>query len=191
MNKSLNTENLLTQFHEEKMITNYLMGQQIKFLSPDNESADGMLEMESIYAPLSKEPPMHYHPFQDEYFEVLSGALTIKFDDGVKTYLKGDAVRIKANENHAMWNADKRPAIVNWKVSPALETEHFITSMFMLANDQKTGRNGVPKPVIMIYMLGKYAPLFRLKKPGYRTIKLLSFLLQPLFLLRGYPKRYK
>lgn len=47
-----------------KVIANPVTGQQIKFVQTAKDTGGKLLEMESVYAPASKEPPPHYHPCQ-------------------------------------------------------------------------------------------------------------------------------
>lgn len=47
-----------------KVISNPVTGQQIKFIQTAKDTNCQLLEMESVYAAASKEPPPHYHPYQ-------------------------------------------------------------------------------------------------------------------------------
>ena len=44
------------------------------------ESSPELLEVEGIWGPGGKAPPVHYHPAQDEHFEVLEGTLTARVE---------------------------------------------------------------------------------------------------------------
>ena len=56
-------------------------------------------------------PPKHFHPAQDERFEVLEGALTARVDGEERELESGDVLEIPRGAVHQMWNAgERRPA---------------------------------------------------------------------------------
>ena len=60
------------------VIENPVSGQRLIFRRAGQDSPGDLLEVESIYAkPSSSRLPVHYHPHQEERFEVLSGELQI------------------------------------------------------------------------------------------------------------------
>ena len=48
-------------------------GERLAFRRTAAETNGDLLEMEATYNPHSPQPPLHYHPYQDEQFRVLSG----------------------------------------------------------------------------------------------------------------------
>lgn len=71
-----------------------------------------------------KPPPRHFHPQQDERFEVLEGELTVAVGRGEPRALgAGDVIDIPRGTPHLMWNATSRPARATWRVTPGLRTE--------------------------------------------------------------------
>jgi quercetin dioxygenase-like cupin family protein len=82
-----------------------------------------MLEMEGSYSGEGGLPPEHYHPHQDEHFEVLEGAVRAVVEDEDRRYVAGDAFDIPACTPHQM--AGDGPARVHWEVRPALRTAEF------------------------------------------------------------------
>ena len=53
-------------------------GERLTFLKTATETNGDLLEMEAIYNPNSPQPPLHYHPYQEEQFRVLSGTFRTK-----------------------------------------------------------------------------------------------------------------
>ena len=49
------------------------------------ENTPEMLEVEANYAPAGKQRPKHYHPSQDEHFEVLEGSIRVRAGDDERT----------------------------------------------------------------------------------------------------------
>jgi quercetin dioxygenase-like cupin family protein len=82
-----------------------------------------LLEMEGSYSGEGGLPPEHYHPHQDEHFEVLEGAVRAVVDGEERRYVAGDAFDVAACTPHQM--AGDGPARVHWEVRPALRTAEF------------------------------------------------------------------
>jgi quercetin dioxygenase-like cupin family protein len=82
-----------------------------------------VLEMEGSYSGEGGLPPEHYHPHQDEHFDVLEGAVQAVVDGEQRRYVAGDAFDIPADTPHQM--AGDGPARLHWEVRPALRTAEF------------------------------------------------------------------
>ncbi|MER7608746.1 cupin domain-containing protein [Nocardioides sp. NPDC127503] len=86
------------------------------------DSTPAMLALESTWTPGGDPPRAHFHPSQDETFEVLDGELTVDLD-GVRRVLgAGDRIEVPRRTVHRMWNAGEVPARATWQVTPALRT---------------------------------------------------------------------
>jgi quercetin dioxygenase-like cupin family protein len=73
-------------------------------------------------------PPAHYHPSQDEHFEVLEGTLRV-IRDGVETNVSaGESFDVPRGTVHAIIPADGA-ARARWEIRPALKTEAFFREM--------------------------------------------------------------
>lgn len=81
------------------------------------------LEMEASYAGKGGLPPEHFHPSQDEHFEVLEGAVRAVVDGEERRYAAGEAFDVPAGTPHQM--AGDGPARLRWQVRPALRTADF------------------------------------------------------------------
>lgn len=83
------------------------------------------LELESTWGPgPGKPPPRHYHPQQDERFEVQEGELTVEVGREPARVLKpGEVLEVPRGTSHRMWNAASSPARATWRVTPAMRTE--------------------------------------------------------------------
>jgi len=88
------------------------------------ESTPEVLAMEAEWQPGSTEPPPHYHPNQDEHFEVLEGELTVITGDEERRVLRaGDAIEIPRELVHRMWNTSEGVTRASWRITPALKSE--------------------------------------------------------------------
>src|SRR5437763_16493922 len=84
---------------------------------------EDLLEMEASYSGEGGLPRNHFHPRQDEHFEVLEGAVRAVVDGEERRYVAGEAFDIAAPVPHQM--AGDGPARVHWEVRPALRTAEF------------------------------------------------------------------
>jgi quercetin dioxygenase-like cupin family protein len=87
-----------------------------------------LLVMEQAYAADAEPPPPHYHPSQDEHFEVLEGSIALRVGHEHSTVPAGESFDIPRGTVHTMGPAGG-PAKVRWEVRPALRTEQFLTEM--------------------------------------------------------------
>ena len=84
---------------------------------------EDVLEMEASYSGEGGLPPEHFHPQQDEHFDVLEGALRAVAAGEDRRYAAGEAFDIPARTPHQI--AGDGPARVHWEVRPALRTAEF------------------------------------------------------------------
>lgn len=92
------------------------------------ESTTDALLLESTWATgPGKPPPAHYHPRQDEHFEVLDGVLTVQLGkEPEREYKAGETIDVPRGTPHRMWNATAEPVRASWRVTPALRTEEML-----------------------------------------------------------------
>ena len=83
--------------------------------------------MEQAYEAGAEAPPPHYHPSQDEHFEVLEGAIALRVGHEHRVVPTGESFDIPRGTPHTMGPAGGEPARVRWEVRPALRTEQFLT----------------------------------------------------------------
>jgi quercetin dioxygenase-like cupin family protein len=81
------------------------------------------LEVESTWAPHGDPPQRHFHPVQDEQFEVLEGILTVELVGGTRVVATGERIEVPRGTVHRMWNAGSVPTRATWRVTPARRTE--------------------------------------------------------------------
>jgi quercetin dioxygenase-like cupin family protein len=177
--------------YKGKIISNSKTGQQIRFLQTTKDTDGKLLEMESLFQPLSKEPVPHYHPFQEEDFTVLEGEITVRLKNETKILRKDDHLHIKANEVHSMWNHSSNTARVNWKVAPALDTEYFLEAAFGIGNGKKTNAEGMPGILHVALLAKKFAHVFRIARPSYRVQKIIFGAISPISYMAGYRSNYQ
>jgi quercetin dioxygenase-like cupin family protein len=90
---------------------------------------EDLLAMEGSYSGEGGLPPEHYHPRQDEHFEVLDGAVKAVIDGEERRYVAGDSFDVPAGTPHQM--AGDGAARVHWEVRPALRTAEFFERAYI------------------------------------------------------------
>jgi quercetin dioxygenase-like cupin family protein len=176
---------------QHKHISNPKTGQDITFLQTAKDTDGRLLEMEVTYNSHSREPAAHYHPIQAEDFTVISGQLTVRVEGRLIVLRQGHTLHIPANQVHSMWNDTDHKTVVNWKVQPAMNTEHFLETVTGLAIDGKTNSEGMPGILQVCLLANRYADVFRLAKPPFGVQKILFLLLTPIAYASGYRPVYK
>ncbi|HEX5909440.1 MAG TPA: cupin domain-containing protein [Thermoleophilaceae bacterium] len=128
-------------------IENPVSGETIRFEQTAADTNGELLAFEVELTPDGHVPGMHVHPEQEERFEVLAG--TMKFRKGFKTVVAeaGDVVTVPAGTAHKFANAGDEPAVARVEVRPALQMERLFETAVALAEEGKTTKKGMPKPL--------------------------------------------
>ena len=90
--------------------------------------SEDLLEMEALYTGRGRLPPEHYHPRQDERFDVLEGAVRAVINGEKLRYVAGQRFEIPAGTPHQM--AGDGPARVHWEIRPALRMAEFFEEAY-------------------------------------------------------------
>lgn len=109
-------------------------GHRLVFRRPSVSTGGRLLEMDSIYDPGSRRPPMHFHPEQEETFRCVQGSVMVKLDGQLLVLKEGEEIVIPAGAHHAMWNPSGLPAFLVWQVRPAMNTEQFLELVWSYPN---------------------------------------------------------
>jgi quercetin dioxygenase-like cupin family protein len=129
------------------------------------EDTPAALEVEGRWGPGGSPPPKHFHPSQDERFEVLEGELHAKVDGTEQVLGPGDTLDIPRGAVHQMWNPGEAEARATWRTTPALRTASWFRAIDALHRSGRVGSNGMPGPLAFGVMLSEYRDIFRLAGP--------------------------
>jgi quercetin dioxygenase-like cupin family protein len=121
-----------------------------------------LLEVEGRYEPGGSPPPKHFHPAQDEHFEVLAGTMCARVGDEERRLGPGDQLDIPRGVPHQMWNCGDEPARVKWETRPALRTLEW----FRTLDDLGKKAGGRPDVVRLAPYLREYRDVFRVAGPN-------------------------
>ena len=149
-----------------------------------------LVEVDAYYEPGGNPPFVHYHPRQEERFEVVSGELLTHVDGVERTYGAGETFVLPPRSRHSMHNAGSEEVHFIWQTRPALKTEAFFETIFGLARDGKINEKGVPNLLRVAVFMREYQDEVRLTRPPFAVQKLLFELLAPIGVLLGYRGRY-
>src|SRR5438270_2826684 len=108
-------------------------------------SREGDVLHAEVYADPGGDVPSHYHPSQEERFEVLAGH--VRFDVGGRRIEGGPGTRVLAppGAKHAFRNIGKVEAHLRVEVKPALQLQGFLEEAAALARARRYTRRGLPR----------------------------------------------
>ena len=129
------------------------------------EHSDAALVVEASWGAGGSAPPGHFHPDQDEHFEVLEGRLSVRVDGQQRTLEPGESIDIPRGTVHQMWNGGDAQARALWRTEPAGRTADWFAALDGLQRSGRVGRNGMPTPVAFGAYLTEYSDVFRLGGP--------------------------
>jgi quercetin dioxygenase-like cupin family protein len=172
--------------HAGQILRNPVTGQDLVFRRTAADTGGEVLEVESIWRSRGGEPPEHYHPSQEERFEVTAGELSARIGGELRKLSAGDRLVVPPGTRHAMWSSTKEGETrALWETRPAQQTERFFETFWGLAEDGKVGKRGVPDPLQLAVLLRAYDAEFRLTRPP-RPVQVAVFgLLAPIGRLLG------
>lgn len=171
-------------------IENPVTGETLVFEKTAAETDGEYVRFECIVQPSGFVAAAHVHPFQQEHFQVIEGAVTFRVDGQEITASPGDCILVAAGRKHQFWNATDREARFACEVRPALAFEQLIETMFSLAQDGKTNRKGMPNPLRLAVIARAHFDTVRLPFPPAWTQRIGLALGAPLGRLLGYGPTY-
>jgi quercetin dioxygenase-like cupin family protein len=134
-------------------IHNTQTGEHITFLSDDGD----VLRMRFVIDGGGRVAAEHFHPEQEERFEVMTGTLRLRLNGQERQVQAGERVIVPAGVPHAWWNASSaEPADVRIELEPALESRAFFETLFKMVQDGHT-KDGMPRnPVRLAVLADRY-----------------------------------
>jgi hypothetical protein len=126
------------------------------------ERTPAALVLDAAYAPGGSAPPAHYHPAQDEHFDILDGVLRIEVAGTRRDLQAGETLDIPRGTPHRMWNPHAQAARARWETRPAGRTEAWFTALAELQGSDHVDPDGTPKPLPFAALAHAYRDTFRL-----------------------------
>jgi quercetin dioxygenase-like cupin family protein len=173
-----------------QVLDNPISGERIVVRKAAADTAGELLEFDLELAADGHVPGAHVHPEQEERFHVHAGRM--RFRLGMKTIVAeaGDTVVVPAGKVHAFKNAGDETARVRVQVTPALDMEQLLETTVALAEEGKTNRKGMPKPLHLALFVRRFEREVRAPFPPAPLVRLLMAPLAGWAGRRGHDRRY-
>jgi len=146
-------------------LENPVTGEVLVFHRTSEETDGELVLVETIVRPGGFVAAAHVHPQQSERFEVLEGLLGLRLGGEESLAHPGEVAFVPAGTPHRFWNAGDAEARFLAEVRPALRFESLIETMFTLAAEGKTNRNGMPNPLRLAVIARAHFDTVRLPFP--------------------------
>lgn len=172
----------------QKLITN-ATGDTYEFLSTADDTNGEHVSLLTNLVAKGKIVPNHFHLFQDETFEEVSGKLTIWLNGETFELGKGERVHLLKNQHHNHYNNSDETVTYIHTVSPALDFGYLVENLVGLASDgkSKNGNYGLVQELVTLKYLDSKAYLADIPL-GIQ--KVLMAIIAPLGRLAGYRAVY-
>ena len=132
-------------------IHNAQTGEHITFLSADGD----VLQMRFVIDGGGLVAAEHFHPEQEERFEVVTGTLRMRLNGQEREVQAGERVVVPAGVAHAWWNTSlTESAEVRIDLEPALESRAFFETLFQMVEDGHT-KGGMPRNPVRLAVLAQ------------------------------------
>lgn len=172
-------------------LTNPVTGETLVFRTTSADSNGERVVVETLVEPNGAVAAAHVHPAQDELFQVLGGEVEFRLGKQTLVAKPGDRVLVPAGMPHRFRNVGEETAHFVCEVTPALEFEQLIETMFSLAADGKVNRKGMPNPLRLAVIARHHFGDVRLPFPPAWLQRLGLALGAPLGRLIGYRPTYE
>src|SRR3954463_16259752 len=173
-------------FHAGDQIENPVTGERLVFHETTAETNGERVVFETIVQPGGFVAAAHVHPFQTERFEVLAGTLGVRRGKEKLELRAGEVVAVEPGVAHKFWNAGDDDVRFVCTVTPALQFERLIATMYTLAAAGKTNKKGMPNPVRLAGIANHHFGAWRLPKIPHGLQKLALVLGAPVGRLLGF-----
>jgi quercetin dioxygenase-like cupin family protein len=101
------------------------------------ETGGERVELEITVPPGAPGPPPHFHPRQEEQWQVLEGALDVQVDGEWRTLRRGESASIPAGHVHTLRNRTDEPVRVLDVHVPALDFQDYMEDLHRLTEAGK------------------------------------------------------
>jgi quercetin dioxygenase-like cupin family protein len=126
-------------------IDNPAMGARLHVRRIVHGPGESMLEFDFFLRPGGVIAVDHLHPWQEERFEVVSGAVAGHVGGHARTVHAGGGVVVAPGVPHAWRNAADAETHLRVQFRPALRTAEFFDTVFALGRAGRTDERGVPR----------------------------------------------
>jgi mannose-6-phosphate isomerase-like protein (cupin superfamily) len=135
--------------HTGQILQNPVSGETITFTRTAADTAGELLAFDLELTPDGRVPGLHVHPQQTETFRVVEGRMRFKLGRKTIEAGPGDVVTVPPGAAHKFANASGQVTRAKVEVRPALEMEQLLETAVRLAEEGRTLRSGMPRPLAL------------------------------------------
>jgi mannose-6-phosphate isomerase-like protein (cupin superfamily) len=165
-------------------------GERLVFVATAAETNGECTMFDTYVRPNGIVAAPHVHPHQTERFEIRAGRIAVKLGRQTIEAGPGEVVTIHPGVAHRFWNAGEDELHFRATVTPALEFESLIETMFTLAVDGKTNKKGMPNPFRLAVIARAHFDVVRLPVIPHAVQRAALALGAPLGRAMGYGPTY-
>jgi quercetin dioxygenase-like cupin family protein len=152
-------------------VENPVTGERITFRQTSADTNGELVAIDLTLPPGGHVPGLHVHPTQEEAFHVTAGQM--KFRLGMKTIVAaaGESVVVPAGAVHNFANAGDEPSQCRVEIRPALKMEDLFATTVRLAEEGRTNRKGMPKPLDLALFVEQFKDEVRAPFPPAPVVR--------------------
>src|SRR5260370_13906966 len=139
-----------------QILENPISGERFIFSRTAPDTGGELVAVEFHVHPDGMVPGAHVHPVQEERFEVVSSVMKFKLGRKLVTAGPGETLVVPAGTSHKFENAGDEPAVLRVEVRPALRMDQLWETATALAEEGRTFRNGMPKPLELAMVMHEF-----------------------------------
>lgn len=135
-----------------QIMTNPANGDTYEFLETAGDTRGERVTLKANINSKGQLVPNHYHRFQDETFEIISGQLTVLLDGQTSILSAGEKLTLHKNTPHNHYNNGDVPVTYIHTVTPALDFDFLIETLTGLAasGKSKNGKYGLVQDLVIL-----------------------------------------
>ncbi|GCE29805.1 hypothetical protein KDA_52890 [Dictyobacter alpinus] len=148
------------------VIDNPVTGERLTVLQTAQSSNGKEFAFELYARPHGAVAAEHIHPMQEEIFEVVKGTMRFSINGKQSDALAGEKVSVPPGTRHSWWNESNEELIAHVALRPALDSETFFETLFGLARDGKSNKQGLPNILQVAVLSSAYRNSMQLPLPA-------------------------
>jgi quercetin dioxygenase-like cupin family protein len=145
-------------------LENPVTGERLVFIATAAETGGEYTVFDTYVRPGGVVAAPHVHPYQTELFDVRSGRIGMKLGRKRIEAGPGAVLALEPGTPHQFWNAADDELHFRATVTPSLQFERLVQTMFTLAADGKTNRRGMPNPFRLAVIARAHFDVVRLPR---------------------------
>jgi quercetin dioxygenase-like cupin family protein len=172
------------------ILENPVTGESLVFVATAAETGGECTVFDAYVRPNGSVAAPHVHPYQTELFEIRAGRMGARIGREKIGASAGDVLTVRPGIPHQFWNAGDDELQFRATVTPSLDFESLIETMFALAVDGKTNKKGMPNPLRLAVIAQAHFDVVRLPRIPHALQRIALAAGAPLGKALGYGPTY-